>query len=130
MGMIVYFVLGYLALCVAVVFFRKSMPLVLLAGYLYAAVLIFDSHEWLWGMAVIMALSFVLVLMRIADGDMQMSSGAKSTPRGGSSSMRWLFYAIPLFWPFLIAKAFLSGKTHQTDMTPYDYEQFKKCNAR
>ena len=137
MNVIICFFLCYIALCSAIVFFRKAMPFVLIVGYITAAVLIFDSHQIVFGMGLILLLSFLVFLMRVSDGeptkgkhDRKHSSYAFFSKDQGSSSIKWLFYIIPLFWPFLIVKLFTSGKTLETDMRPYDYEQFKKCNGK
>ncbi|WP_239473363.1 hypothetical protein [Bacteroides gallinaceum] len=42
-------------------------------------------------------------------------------------AVKWL---IPVFWPFLIARMFLSGKTYKPGMNEYDYEQFLKGNGK
>ncbi len=49
---------------------------------------------------------------------------------GKSISNRAVMWMIPVFWPFLIARMFLSGKTYKLTMNEYDYEQFLKGNAK
>ena len=46
------------------------------------------------------------------------------------ASSNWVYYLVPVFWPFLIARILMSGKTRPTDMTPYNYKQHLKSNAR
>lgn len=41
-----------------------------------------------------------------------------------------ILWAIPIFWPILIARMFLSGKTYKPTMNEYDYEQFLKGNGK
>ena len=51
----------------------------------------------------------------------------------GNTNTNWnkvILWAIPLFWPILIARLFLSGKTYKPTMNEYDYEQFLKGNAK
>lgn len=45
-------------------------------------------------------------------------------------SNRTVMWLIPVFWPFLIARMFLSGKTYKPGMDEYDYEQFLKGNGK
>lgn len=45
---------------------------------------------------------------------------------GNSNINRAVMWLIPVFWPFLIARMFLSGKTYKPGMNEYDYEQFLK----
>ena len=49
---------------------------------------------------------------------------------GNSNINRAVMWLIPVFWPFLIARMFLSGKTYKPGMTEYDYEQFLKGNGK
>lgn len=44
-----------------------------------------------------------------------------------NETVMWL---IPIFWPFLIAKRVLGGKTLPNDNSPFDYEQHLKSNGK
>lgn len=57
----------------------------------------------------------------------------KRYKRNGDGGINWnkaILWAIPIFWPILIAKMFLSGKTYKPTMNEYDYEQFLKGNGK
>ena len=45
-------------------------------------------------------------------------------------SNRTVMWLIPLFWPFLIARMFLSGKQYKPLLDEYDYEQHIKVNGK
>lgn len=45
-------------------------------------------------------------------------------------SNRTVMWLIPLFWPFLIARMFLSGKQYKPSLDEYDYEQHIKVNGK
>ena len=45
-------------------------------------------------------------------------------------SNRAVMWVIPVFWPFLIARMFLSGKQYKPSLDEYDYEQHLKSNGK
>lgn len=55
--------------------------------------------------------------------------GAKKEEEEGihNETVMWL---IPIFWPFLVAKRLLGGKTLPNDNSPFDYEQHLKSNGK
>ena len=123
--------MAYVSLCVAVCLFRRLMSAIAMAGLCYSIYLLFFSHEIGSGLLVLVMASFLSVLVSIANGEVKKEEKKqKARSHTSASSGNWVFYVIPIFWPFLIGRAILCGKTRPTDMTPYDYEQHLKCNAR
>ena len=52
------------------------------------------------------------------------------TARDNRNLNKAILWAIPVFWPVLIARMFFSGKTYKPTMDEYDYEQFLKGNGK
>jgi len=129
--MVFLILMAYVSLCVAVCFYRRLMSVVAMAGLCSAIYLLFFSHQIGSGLVVLVLSSFLSVLLSIANGEIEKEERrTKSYSKTSGSPGNWIFYAVPIFWPFLIGRAILCGKTRPTDMTPYDYEQHLKCNAR
>ncbi len=129
---------AYLALCIAVCMFRRVMPFILVIGNIAAWYMVCFGHRVGAGLMLFAVLIFAGVLLDVANGeefkegnrkvmDFRKEKRRKAGGRSDSSS-NWIFYVIPIFWPFLIARLVLKGRTAKTDMTPYDYEQHLKCN--
>ena len=131
-------IFAYLALCIAVCMFRRYMPFILVVGNIAAWDMVCYGHRVGAGLLLFAVLVFAGVLLDVANGVEEDDKGRKAlktvkekrreASRKTDGSSRWIFYAIPIFWPFLIAGLVLGGKTAKTDMTPYDYEQHLKSN--
>lgn len=128
--------ISYLALCLMICLFSKLMPVVLGVGFCLSWYLLFIRQQIILGLALAILMCFVYVLYRVAIGDAPgRKTVKKDSVRSGASdstrfSTNWVYYLIPIFWPFMIAKVVLGGKALKTDMKPFDYEQHLKCNAR
>ena len=131
-------IFAYLALCVAVCMFRRFMPFILVIGNIAAWYMVFFGHRVGAGLMLFAVLVLAGVLLDVANGE-ELKDRSRKGPnakkekrledkRKSIGSGNWIFYAIPIFWPFLIARLVLGGKTAKTDMTPYDYEQHLKSN--
>lgn len=128
-------VVSYLALCLVVCLFRRLMPVVLGIGFCLSWYVLFIRKDILVGLSLAVLLCFVYVLYRVAMGDTpgrryDKKDVARSHNSQSSSSTKWIWYLVPIFWPFMIAKVVLCDKTLKTDMKPFDYEQHLKSNAR
>lgn len=133
-------ILSYIAICIAVCFFKRIMPILLGVGFVAGWYMICYGGMVIPGAIVFAAMCIVTAIYRIANGETfeEKSKGERTkknqnrvekTRRSDTNSgIKWIFYLIPIFWPFLIAKIVLSDKPRPTDMTPYDYEQHLKCN--
>lgn len=131
-------IFAYLALCIAVCMFRRYISFILVVGNIAAWYMVCYGHRVGAGLLLFAVLVFAGVLLDVANGVEESDEGRKAlktvkekrreASRKTDGSSRWIFYAIPIFWPFLIAWLVLGGKTAKTDMTPYDYEQHLKSN--
>ena len=65
-------------------------------------------------------------MVSVAKYQEQHSNRYKRDANGNTNWNKVILWAIPLFWPILIARMFLSGKTYKPTMNEYDYEQFLK----
>ena len=131
-------ILIYIALCIAVCLFRKIMPFVIAGGFFTGWYMVCYGGKAGTGIIVFVLTCIVTAIYRIANGDTVDSEGrsnrkcrekkAERQQVEKETDVRWVYYLIPIFWPFLIIKALSGAKTRPTDMTPYDYEQHLKCN--
>lgn len=132
MGMII---IGYFSLCICVCFFKRLSLLLLGVGFAYDWYAFFIAHHRGRAILLLLLLCLAVTLYRVARGedlsDHQKKEIESPLPRRAQkSSMNWILYVIPIFWPFIIVRLFFGGKTVATDMSPFDYEQHLKSNAR
>jgi len=127
-------ILAYVALCVTVCVFKKVMPLVIGIGFAASWYLFFYGQMKMTAIILFALICLVTTLYRITMDDIEDThignrvSRKETKKKETTVNTRWIYYLIPIFWPFLIGKAILGDKTRPTDMTPYDYEQHLKCN--
>ena len=103
MGYIILIVLGYFLLKFCGKILRKVCSAETTALWL-AVLFCWFLLDWFWVGAIILAWRYILIPV------------AKYQER--------------IFWPILIAKMFLSGKTYKPTLNEYDYEQFLKGNGK
>lgn len=128
-------IIAYLALCFAVCFLKKIVPFLVVAGFVFSWYLICYTDNKGTGVLLFVLMCLMATLYRIAEkgyleGRKKRVGKTIYKKEEERASSNWVYYLVPIFWPFLIARIVLSGKTRPTDMTPYDYEQHLKSNAR
>lgn len=120
-------------ICVAAVAVRMIITLVRwmgkVVGYCIMALIAISLLQYAH------VLNEVFCLLDIAAFAWLMSRifGSTTSKRRRRESLNWtriIMLVVPIFWPFLIVRFLCGGKILPTDMTPYDYEQHEKCNAR
>lgn len=127
MEYIVLIVLGYffLKICgklLSKIFSPSSVALWLVVLFLWMFL------DWFWLGAIIIVCRYVVVPWA-----KYQERHPKRSQRESGSSTNWnsiILWMIPVFWPFLIAKMFFSGKQYKPSMDEYDYEQFLKGNGK
>lgn len=125
-------ILAYLALCFSVCFFKKVIPFVLALFFGISWYLVFYGHRPATGLLLFLVFCLSVTLYRVASNGALPATHAKTgrMRRHEDLSSGRVWYLIPVFWPLLIARAVLGDKVHKTDMSPYDYEQHLKTNAK
>ena len=84
--------------------------------------------DWFWIGAVLLAWRYVLMpIARYRDRHPKRYQRNAKDNRNLNKAILW---AIPVFWPVLIARMFFSGKTYKPTMDEYDYEQYLKGNGK
>lgn len=126
-------ILSYLLFCIAIYFLRSVMPLILTIGFVASWYMVCYGHKLGAGIILFVLMCVATVLYKVGKGEVlkEHKSGRKNyTKKDDAGSSNWILYAIPIFWPVIIVKVLLGDKNRPTDMTPYDYEQHLKSNAR
>lgn len=125
---------AYLIICIAVCVLKRVMPVILAIGFIGSWYMICYGDMVVPGIILGVVMCFITTLYKIARGD-EFHEGRKPSCEGrekrkdeAKDSVRWIYYLIPIFWPFLIAKVLIDDRHKPTDMTPYDYEQHLKSN--
>lgn len=152
MEIILYILLGMIAVAVCVYLFHLLRLIITVLAWLLAAYLCFWGDNVLGGCLVLgiwyvfhcIMEGVVRVFGEPQDnalkenketGESFFSSAKPASPRRrkqASSSVNWNFILmclIPLFWPVLIFKTFFGGK-QAGELNEYDYEQHLKCNKK
>lgn len=127
MGYIILIVLGYflLKLCGKILGKVCSAETTALWLVVLFCWLILD---WVWIGAILLAWRYILI--PVAKYQKRHPKRYKRNGDGGTNWNKVILWAIPIFWPILIARIFLSGKTYKSTMNEYDYEQFLKGNGK
>lgn len=124
----------YLIICLAVCIFKRVMPLILAVGFLASWYMICYGNMVVTGIVLGGIMCLATTLYKVSKGETlsrkQDDRTQNRTDRKGNETFnpRWIYYLIPIFWPFLIVRILVDDKQKPTDMTPYDYEQHLKCN--
>jgi hypothetical protein len=82
--------------------------------------------DWFWVGAILLAWRYILIPF----AKYQERHPNRYMRNGNANLNKVILWAIPIFWPILIARLFLSGKTYKPRMNEYDYEQFLKGNGK
>lgn len=127
MRYIILFVLEYFLLKLCWKILRKVCSAETIALWLAVLVCWFLLDRF-WVGAIILAWRYILVPLA-----KYQERHPKRYKRNGEGGIYWnkaILWVIPIFWPILITKMFLSGKTYKSTLNEYDYEQFLKGNGK
>jgi heme/copper-type cytochrome/quinol oxidase subunit 2 len=127
MKYIVLIVLGYVLLKFCGKILRKVCSAEATALWL-AVLFCWLILDWFWVGAILLAWRYILI--PVAKYQERHPKQYKRNDYGGTNWSKVILWAIPIFWPILIARMFLSGKTYKPTMNEYDYEQFQKGNGK
>lgn len=127
MGYIILIVLGYFLLKICRKLLRKVCSAETTALWL-AVLFCWLVLDWFWIGAGLLAWRYVLI--PVAKYQERHPKRCRWTAKGNRNRNKAILWAIPLFWPILIPRMFLSGKTYKPTMNEYDYEQFLKRNGK
>lgn len=127
MGYIILIVLGYFLLKLCGKVLRKVCSAETTTLWL-AVLFCWLILDWFWVGAILLAWRYILI--PVAKYQERHPNRHKRNANGGTNWNKVILWAIPIFWPILIARMFLSGKTYKPTMNEYDYEQFLKGNAK
>ena len=129
-------IIAYLALCLAICFLKKAIPFLVVAGFVFAWYLFCYTDHKVAGVLLFVLMCITETLYQVAvkggleGSHKKIGEKANKKKEEDCASSNWVFYLVPIFWPFLIARILMSGKTRPTDMTPYNYKQHLKSNVR
>lgn len=86
--------------------------------------------DWFWVGAILLAWRYILIPFAKYQERHPNRYMRNANANGNANLNKVILWAIPIFWPILIARLFLSGKTYKPRMNEYDYEQFLKGNGK
>ena len=127
MGYIILIILGYFLLNFCGKILRKVCSAETTALWL-AVLFCWFLLDWFWVGAIILVWRYILI--PVAKYQERHPKRYKRNDYGGINWNKAILWAIPIFWPILIVKMFLSGKTYKPTLNEYDYEQFLKGNGK
>lgn len=127
MDYIILIVLGYLLLKFCGKLLRKICSAETTALWL-VVLFCWLILDWFWIGTALLAWRYVL--MPAARYQVRHPKRNRENTKNGNGLNRSIMWAIPIFWPILIARLFFSGKTYKPTMNEYDYEQFLKGNGK
>lgn len=124
MDWILLLIVGYFFLKICGKILRKLFSPETTALWLVALGLCFVGLSWLG--LLILAWKYLLV----PAGNYCERQQHRKRRKSGTVSNETIMWLIPIFWPFLIAKMFFSGKQYKPSLDEYDYEQHLKSNGK
>ena len=129
MGYIILIILGYFLLNFCGKILRKVCSAETTALWL-AVLFCWLLLDWFWVGAILLAWRYILIPFAEYQERHPNRYMRNANANGNANLNKVILWAIPIFWPILIARLFLSGKTYKPRMNEYDYEQFLKGNGK
>lgn len=129
MGYIILIILGYFLLNFRGKILRKVCSAETTALWL-AVLFCWLLLDWFWVGAILLAWRYILIPFAKYQERHPNRYMRNANANGNANLNKVILWAIPIFWPILIARLFLSGKTYKPRMNEYDYEQFLKGNGK
>ena len=129
MGYIILIILGYFLLNFCGKILRKVCSAETTALWL-AVLFCWLLLDWFWVGAILLAWRYILIPFAKYQERLPNRYMRNANANGNANLNKVILWAIPIFWPILIARLFLSGKTYKPRMNEYDYEQFLKGNGK